>query len=52
MKLISNLVLGLNRAGLAEGRAFAEAIDVPPPAQTHRNPPFRVAQQTPIRRVP
>ncbi len=28
MKLISNLVLGLNRAALAEGLAFAEAIGV------------------------
>lgn len=28
MKLVSNLVLGLNRAALAEGLAFAEAIDV------------------------
>lgn len=32
MKLISNLVLGLNRAALAEGLAFAEAIGVPPVA--------------------
>lgn len=32
MKLISNLVLGLNRAALAEGLAFAEAIGVPPAA--------------------
>lgn len=32
MKLISNLVLGLNRAVLAEGLAFAEAIDVDPGA--------------------
>lgn len=32
MKLISNLVLGLNRAVLAEGLAFAEAIGVPPAA--------------------
>jgi 3-hydroxyisobutyrate dehydrogenase-like beta-hydroxyacid dehydrogenase len=30
MKLISNLVLGLNRAVLAEGLAFAEALGVPP----------------------
>jgi len=30
MKLISNLVLGLNRAALAEGLAFAEAIGVAP----------------------
>jgi 3-hydroxyisobutyrate dehydrogenase-like beta-hydroxyacid dehydrogenase len=29
MKLISNLVLGLNRAALAEGLAFAEALAVP-----------------------
>ncbi len=32
MKLISNLVLGLNRAALAEGLAFAEALDVSPQA--------------------
>ncbi len=32
MKLISNLVLGLNRAVLAEGLAFAEALGVPPAA--------------------
>lgn len=32
MKLISNLVLGLNRAALAEGLAFAEALDVSPAA--------------------
>ena len=32
MKLISNLVLGLNRAALAEGLAFAEALGVPPAA--------------------
>jgi 3-hydroxyisobutyrate dehydrogenase-like beta-hydroxyacid dehydrogenase len=32
MKLISNLVLGLNRAALAEGLAFAEAIGIPPAA--------------------
>jgi 3-hydroxyisobutyrate dehydrogenase-like beta-hydroxyacid dehydrogenase len=32
MKLISNLVLGLNRAALAEGLAFAEAIGVSPAA--------------------
>jgi len=32
MKLISNLVLGLNRAALAEGLAFAEAIGVAPAA--------------------
>lgn len=32
MKLITNLVLGLNRAVLAEGLAFAEAIGVPPAA--------------------
>lgn len=32
MKLISNLVLGLNRAVLAEGLAFAEAIGVEPAA--------------------
>lgn len=32
MKLISNLVLGLNRAVLAEGLAFASAIDVEPAA--------------------
>lgn len=30
MKLVSNLVLGLNRAALAEGLAFAEAIGVAP----------------------
>jgi len=30
MKLITNLVLGLNRAALAEGLAFAEALDVSP----------------------
>jgi 3-hydroxyisobutyrate dehydrogenase-like beta-hydroxyacid dehydrogenase len=32
MKLISNLVLGLNRAALAEGLSFAEAIGVAPAA--------------------
>jgi 3-hydroxyisobutyrate dehydrogenase-like beta-hydroxyacid dehydrogenase len=32
MKLISNLVLGLNRLALAEGLAFAEALAVPPSA--------------------
>jgi len=32
MKLISNLVLGLNRVALAEGLAFAEAIGVSPAA--------------------
>jgi len=32
MKLITNLVLGLNRAALAEGLAFAEAIGVSPTA--------------------
>lgn len=32
MKLISNLVLGLNRAALAEGLVFAEALGVPPAA--------------------
>lgn len=32
MKLITNLVLGLNRAALAEGLAFAEAIGVAPAA--------------------
>jgi len=32
MKLITNLVLGLNRAVLAEGLAFAEAIGVEPAA--------------------
>ena len=32
MKLISNLVLGLNRVALAEGLAFAEGIGVPPAA--------------------
>jgi len=32
MKLISNLVLGLNRAVLAEGLAFAEAIGIAPAA--------------------
>ena len=30
MKLISNLVLGLNRAALVEGLAFAEALGVSP----------------------
>lgn len=32
MKLVSNLVLGLNRAALAEGLAFAEAVGVAPAA--------------------
>ena len=32
MKLISNLVLGLNRAALAEGLAFAEALGISPAA--------------------
>jgi 3-hydroxyisobutyrate dehydrogenase-like beta-hydroxyacid dehydrogenase len=32
MKLVTNLVLGLNRAALAEGLAFAEAIGVSPSA--------------------
>lgn len=32
MKLVSNLVLGLNRAALAEGLAFAETIGVSPAA--------------------
>lgn len=32
MKLVSNLVLGLNRAALAEGLAFAEALGIPPAA--------------------
>ena len=32
MKLITNLVLGLNRAALAEGLAFAEAIGIAPAA--------------------
>ena len=32
MKLITNLVLGLNRAALAEGLAFAEAVGVDPSA--------------------
>jgi 2-hydroxy-3-oxopropionate reductase len=32
MKLITNLVLGLNRAALAEGLAFAEALGVAPAA--------------------
>lgn len=32
MKLVSNLVLGLNRAALAEGLAFAEAIGLEPEA--------------------
>ena len=32
MKLITNLVLGLNRAALAEGLAFAEALGVEPAA--------------------
>lgn len=32
MKLITNLVLGLNRAVLAEGLVFAEALGVPPAA--------------------
>ncbi len=30
MKLVFNLVLGLNRAALAEGIAFAEACSLPP----------------------
>jgi putative dehydrogenase len=28
MKLVSNLVLGLNRAALAEGLAFARSLDL------------------------
>ena len=32
MKLVTNLVLGLNRAALAEGLVFAEAIGVDPSA--------------------
>ena len=32
MKLVTNLVLGLNRAALAEGLAFAEATGVAPAA--------------------
>ena len=32
MKLVTNLVLGLNRAALAEGLAFAEAAGVDPQA--------------------
>jgi 3-hydroxyisobutyrate dehydrogenase-like beta-hydroxyacid dehydrogenase len=32
MKLVTNLVLGLNRAALAEGLAFARAIGLPPAA--------------------
>jgi 3-hydroxyisobutyrate dehydrogenase-like beta-hydroxyacid dehydrogenase len=32
MKLVSNLVLGLNRAALAEGLTFAEAIGIKPDA--------------------
>ncbi len=32
MKLVTNLVLGLNRAALAEGLAFAEATGVDPRA--------------------
>jgi 3-hydroxyisobutyrate dehydrogenase-like beta-hydroxyacid dehydrogenase len=32
MKLVSNLVLGLNRAALAEGLSFAEALGVAPAA--------------------
>jgi 3-hydroxyisobutyrate dehydrogenase-like beta-hydroxyacid dehydrogenase len=32
MKLVTNLVLGLNRAALAEGLAFAEAVGVDPSA--------------------
>jgi 3-hydroxyisobutyrate dehydrogenase-like beta-hydroxyacid dehydrogenase len=32
MKLVSNLVLGLNRAALAEGLVFAEAIGLKPAA--------------------
>ena len=32
MKLVTNLVLGLNRAALAEGLAFAEAVGVAPSA--------------------
>lgn len=31
MKLVSNLVLGLNRAALAEGLALARAIEIPLP---------------------
>jgi 3-hydroxyisobutyrate dehydrogenase-like beta-hydroxyacid dehydrogenase len=30
MKLVTNLVLGLNRAALAEGLVFAEAVGLPP----------------------
>ncbi len=30
MKLVSNLVLGLNRAALAEGIAFAESMGMDP----------------------
>jgi 3-hydroxyisobutyrate dehydrogenase-like beta-hydroxyacid dehydrogenase len=32
MKLVSNLVLGLNRAALAEGLAFAESLDIDLPS--------------------
>ncbi|HWL08497.1 MAG TPA: NAD(P)-dependent oxidoreductase [Planctomicrobium sp.] len=32
MKLVTNLILGLNRISLAEGLAFTEAIGVPPAA--------------------
>jgi 3-hydroxyisobutyrate dehydrogenase-like beta-hydroxyacid dehydrogenase len=32
MKLVTNLVLGLNRAALAEGLAFAQAVGVEPEA--------------------
>jgi 3-hydroxyisobutyrate dehydrogenase-like beta-hydroxyacid dehydrogenase len=32
MKLVSNLILGLNRAALAEGLAFAESIGIEPSA--------------------
>ena len=35
MKLISNLVMGLNRAALAEGLVFAEAIGVEPSDALH-----------------
>jgi 3-hydroxyisobutyrate dehydrogenase-like beta-hydroxyacid dehydrogenase len=35
MKLVTNLVLGLNRAALAEGLAFAKTIGVDPEAALH-----------------
>ena len=35
MKLVTNLVLGLNRAALAEGLAFAESLDLDLPQTLH-----------------